>query len=89
MTTKELIKRIAKETGKSTGEINSIIDSMTTVIGNALIDGEDVKLTSFGTFKKQTWKSRKIMNVSTGEVMETKPTSRVVFVISKELKKAL
>lgn len=89
MNTKELINRIVEETDYSSKEVSQIIDSMTTIIGNALIDEDDVKLTAFGTFKNQEWKSRRIWNVATGEYTNTKPTHRVVFVPSSELKEAV
>ena len=89
MNTKELVRRIVKETGHSNEEVTAILDTMTTIIGNALIDEEDVRLTAFGTFKNQEWKSRKIWNVGTGEYMNTKPSHRIVFVPSYELKDAI
>lgn len=89
MNTKELVRRIVDETGHSPDEVNSILDTMTTIIGNALINEEDVRLTAFGTFKNQEWKSRKICNISTGEYVNTKPSHRIVFVPSGELKEAV
>ena len=89
MNTKELVKRISKETGVSKDEVANILDTMTTIMGNALIDEEDVRLTAFGTFKNQEWKSRRIKNVVTGEYTTTKVSRRIVFVPSSELKEAL
>ncbi len=89
MNTKELVKRIVNETGYSNEEVSSILDTMTTIVGNALIEEEDVRLTAFGTFKNQEWKSRRIWNVGTGEYVNTKPSHRVVFVPSCELKEAI
>lgn len=89
MNTKELITKITEETNYPRNEVVQIIDTMTTIIGNALIDEEDVRLTAFGTFRNQEWKSRKIWNVATGEYVNTKPTHRVVFNASAELKEAI
>ena len=89
MNTKELVSRIANETGYSKKEVKVILNTMTTIIGNALIEEEDVRLIAFGTFKNQEWKSRRIKNVVTGEYTTTKKSHRIVFVPSSELKEAL
>ena len=89
MNTDELIKKIVADTGSSNEEVEAILDSMTTIIGNTLIEGSDVKLNSFGTFKSQEWVSRKIKNIITGEYTYTKPSHRIIFKPSTELKEAI
>lgn len=89
MTQRELHKIIKKETGYSIKEIKIIIDSFTTNIGNALIDGEEVSIPSFGSFKVKTISSRRIKNVSTGEYQVTKVRNKIDFKACKELHDAI
>lgn len=86
---KELVREISRESGYPQTVVRRILYTTTTVIGNSLMSGENISLISFGTFKVQEWKSRYIKNLVTGEYMETRPSRRVVFTASKELKDAI
>lgn len=69
--------------------IEKILDSITTSIGNALILGEDVKITEFGTFKIKEVMPRRIKNVNTGEYQITDFRRKINFSPSRELKNAI
>lgn len=89
MTKKELIKFVAIETGFSNDDISYILDSITTTIGNSLIEGEEVKITEFGTFKLKNYSPRNNINIATGEKRLTKRCHLIKFVPCLELKNAV
>jgi len=47
---KELIKRVAKRTGKDSAEVESVVDAALEEIYMALKQGKSVSLRNFGTF---------------------------------------
>lgn len=85
----ELANLIKKETGYNKKDIKNIIDAMTTCIGNSLIDGEDVHIYKFGTFKLKHYDERKIRNITTGKVQIASGYNKIVFEPTRELKKAI
>lgn len=89
MTKAEIIKIIHNETGYSSREVSEIIDSFTTVIGNALIHGDTAKVTEFGTFKTKETAPREIVNIYTGKSQLTKIRRKIVFIPCTELKNAV
>lgn len=89
MTKKELIRYTSLDTGLSQEDVEAMLDSITTVIGNALIIGEDVKITEFGTFKIKEVSARRNTDISTGETRITKISHVIKFVPCIELKNAV
>lgn len=89
MTKDELIREVGIETGYSHEVVNTILDSITTVIGNTLISGESVSIFRFGIFKTQLRKGRTICNVYTGELQKSRDTKVIKFQPTKELKEAV
>lgn len=89
MTRKELLLFVKRDTGYSIPEIAEILDSITTNIGNTLIDGEDVRIEEFGSFRVKDTPQRRICNVNTGEYQMTKPHKRIEFKPCKELHDAI
>ncbi len=85
----ELVTRVSQDTGMSKKNVKLVIESMTTCIGNSLIDGEDVQLYRFGNFKIKDVKGRKICNVSTKKLSYSRDFKKIVFEPSGELKKAI
>ena len=51
MNLEELTNEVKNQTGYKKKDIKLIVDAITTCIGNSLIDGEDVHIYKFGTFK--------------------------------------
>ena len=62
----ELVEEVAQEVGLTKKDVNSVIDSMTAVITDALAKREKVTLVGFGTFLIQTRKARQGVNPQTG-----------------------
>lgn len=89
MTKKDLIKEVGLETGYSKVIVSSVLDSITTQIGNALINGDDVSIFRFGIFKTQIRKGRNIVNVNSGEYQKSSDVRVIKFQPTKELKDAV
>ena len=89
MNGKELIILVKRDTGFDEQEIKEILDSITTNIGNCLVNEEDVKITNFGTFKIKSRAARTIVNVATGEEMIARGGNYIKFNPCRELKDAV
>lgn len=89
MTREELIREVGIETGYSNETVTQVLESITTVIGNTLIKGENVSIFRFGIFKTQIRKGRNIVNINTGEKQRSKDVRIIKFQPTKELKEAV
>ena len=89
MTKDELIKEVGLDTGYSNDIITSVLDSITTQIGNALINGDNVSIFRFGIFKTQIRKGRNIVNINSGKHQRTRDVRVIKFQPTKELKEAV
>lgn len=67
MTKKELVAKVATETGLSQTDVRKVLDSTLESIKGAVRSGEEVKLSDFGNFKKTTRAERNGINPSTKE----------------------
>lgn len=85
----DVVDEINRNTRYPRKQIEEILNEFTTTVGNYLIDGEDVRLCKFGTFKNKVWHGRTIANIATGETYITKDKNRISFDASKELKDAV
>ena len=50
MNKKEMIAKLAEVMGSTKKDAEAALNAVTTVITNALVEGQDVKITGFGTF---------------------------------------
>lgn len=89
MNKSELIIYVKRDTGYDINVISDILDSITTNIGNALIDGDSVTISQFGSFKVKNMAQRRICNITTGEHQLTKPHKKIDFKPCKELKEII
>ena len=89
MNKKELIAGIAEETQITKTKAREVLDCTLDSIGVALIDGDDVKLVGFGTFKTTDRAARTARNPATGEAVEVPAQRRVSFIAGKRLKDAV
>lgn len=62
-----LIQAVAKSTGLSRNEVAAATNSLIDTISDALVKGERVTLTGFGTFELSHRKARAGVNPRTGE----------------------
>lgn len=84
-----LINEVEIDTGYSAEVIDEVLDSLTTIIGNSLILGEDVIIEEFGVFQSKLWRGRRICDINTGAISYSRDTRVIRFQPAKELKEAL
>lgn len=89
MTKNDLIKEVGLDTGYSNEVVATILDSITTQIGNALINGDNVSIFRFGVFKTRIRKGRNIVNINSGKSQKTRDVRVISFRPTKELKEAV
>ena len=81
-----LSEAVFKNVGLSRNESSALVDSVFNEILNSLIDGDDVKISSFGTFIVRNKKERIGRNPKTGEEVPITARSVVTFRASNVLK---
>ena len=86
MNKSELIDAIAENTDLSKKDVGNVIDAMQDVISDALVSGEKVALTGFGTFQTSDRKARTGINPATGEKIQIAACTVPKFVCGKALK---
>ena len=70
-------------------QAEAAVDSLLTNIETALIQGDSVTLTGFGTFKIAKRNARTARNPRTGEMMNIKAKNVVKFSVGKKLMEAI
>tara|TARA_B100000886_G_scaffold239655_1_gene168061 strand:- start:2305 stop:2640 length:336 start_codon:yes stop_codon:yes gene_type:complete len=81
-----LSEAVFKNVGLSRNESSALVDSVFNEILKSLIDGDDVKISSFGTFVVRNKKERIGRNPKTGEEVPITARSVVTFRASNVLK---
>ena len=81
-----LSEAVFKNVGLSRNESASLVDSVFTEISKSLINGQDVKISSFGTFIVRNKKERVGRNPKTGEEVPITARQVVTFRASNVLK---
>lgn len=89
MNKKELIESVASKAELTKKDANSVVDAVTKTIQEALVKGEKVRLTGFGTFEVHNRAARKGRNIKTGEEIEIPEKKAVVFKSGKPLKESV
>ncbi len=85
----DLVNSISEQTGLTKTKSNQVLDVMTSIIAEALSNGEKVTLVGFGTFTTTERQARKGRNPKTGEVIDI-PAKRVArFKAGSELTKTV
>lgn len=84
-----LSERAADSTGLSRYDTAQIGDRMFEMIGDALKDGESVKLTGFGTLEVRSRAERVGRNPRTGDKHRISPRRTVVLIPSARMREAL
>ena len=77
MNKNELVDAIAASTGLSKSDGANAIDGMLNAISGALKDGDEVRLTGFGTFSVAQRKASEGRNPRTGEIIQI-PASKLL-----------
>ena len=89
MTKKELIRRVAKETGFTKADCAAILDSILQTTAAELSEGGELLLTGFGKLSVKDYPSRKGVHPRTGEEMEIPGGRSVVFKAGKPLQELI
>jgi DNA-binding protein HU-beta len=89
MTQKELIERLAKDTGLSKGQAKTALDSLITTVTKTLKKEGNLRIAGLGTFNIQKRGARTGRNPRTGEPVKIKASKAVRFKASQTLKSAM
>lgn len=79
MQRQELINKVAEQTGATKVQTTLIIETAISAMADALIQGDEVTLRGFGTFKPSERAARVGRNPSTGESIEIPAKNSVKF----------
>lgn len=89
MNKKEIIEKIADESGLTQKDAVKFLDSFVSVVTKTLKQGEDVMIIGFGQFTVAERAARQARNFKTGNTIDV-PASKVVkFKTGKGLKEAV
>ena len=89
LTRMDLSEAVFREVGLSRNESAELVEAVLTHMSDALVEGEQVKISSFGTFSVRDKAARVGRNPKTGEEHEIPPRRVLVFRASQVLKQAL
>ena len=89
VTRADVADKIYEEVGLSRKDSNEILDMIVDEIINALASGNDVKLSSFGTFSLRDKKARSGRNPKTGVAAEICPRRVISFKPSQTMRKII
>jgi len=82
----EIIKAVAEKAEVSTHDAEAVLNGVLDLMVAALLKGEEVKLTGFGTFEKKVRAARVGTNPANGEKINIPASNSVAFKPSKTLK---
>lgn len=86
MNRQQLVAILAKNMQTTQTNASNILDTVTTTIHNALIRGEEVKLTGFGHFKVKQRAARSGRNPMTGDVIKVPAKTVPTFTFAKAVR---
>ena len=82
----EMADRLAARTGLSKAVAKEAVDGVFGAIGDALANGEEVRIAGFGTFGTRNRPARTGRNPSTGEAVSISASTSPTFKAGKTLK---
>lgn len=89
MLTKDLIGKIAEQTGLSKKRIEELLNANNAILRETLMDGKAVQLQSLGTLEIKQRSERTIVHPRTGVRTEVPAKNQLVFKPAAELKNEL
>jgi DNA-binding protein HU-beta len=90
MTKAELVKKLKEEAGlDSLAQAENAYNTLFSLLGNTLKNGDSVSISGFGTFKPVKRAARKGRNPRTGEEIRIAESTSVKFTPGKTLKESL
>ena len=85
----EMADRLAARTGLRKSAAKEAVDGVFAVIGDALANGEEVRIAGFGTFGTRSRPARTGRNPRTGEAVSISASTSPTFKAGKTLKDAV
>lgn len=85
----ELVEKVAAEMGGTKKQAEDAVNAVFDVLTTSLIEGQDVRIPKFGTFKVKTTAARTGRNPSTGAAVEIPAGKKLAFQVASDLKGAL
>ena len=89
MTKKDIILKIADETGLKQADVRLVVQKTFDLMTEALVMGDKIELRNFGVFKVKERKPRVGRNPRTGEAVPVPPRRVVVFKPGLEMKEKI
>ena len=89
MSKAEMADRLAARAGLSKAVAREAVDGLFAVIGEALANGEEVRIAGFGTFGTRSRSARTGRNPGTGEAVSISASTSPTFKAGKTLKDAV
>ncbi|MCD7894943.1 MAG: HU family DNA-binding protein [Erysipelotrichaceae bacterium] len=89
MNKKELINKVADKEDLTKKEAESLVDCVFETITETLVEGDNVLISSFGTFRVKDCPPRKGVSPKTGDYMTIPASKKVSFKPSNKLKDAM
>lgn len=89
MTEKEFVKAVAAKTSYTIKDTEKVIEAAKEALQEALVAGEEIRLTNFGIFSVSEMAERSGVNPRTGERLVVPAHGRVKFTAGKRLKDAI
>ncbi len=85
----ELVRVVADKTGVTLAAAGDAVNAVFEAVSDALVNGEEVAILGFGTFKVNERAARTARNPQTGETVEVEASKAPAFKASKALKDKL
>ncbi len=85
----ELVDRVAKQTGLSKVDVDSVIKATIETITEAVAKGDKVAFIGFGSFELTQRAGRKAKIPKTDVIVDVLPSKSVKFKVGKKLKEAV
>ena len=85
----ELVDAVARNTGESKATTAKLVDEALDVVVAAVVTGQKVQLTGFGTFEARDRKARTARNPQTGEEVKIAAANVPAFKAGKAFKDAV
>lgn len=86
MIKKEIVERVAKNTGLNKVIVKRIVDEFLKILSDCFVNKERVELRNFGVFYFKNTKPKKARNPKTGEEVIIPQRMKIVFKPSRKLR---
>ena len=89
MTKAQWMRKASKNSGMTQKDLSAAYDAIFQAMEEALLAGEEVQVTGFGTFSVANRPARTGRNPKTGEILAVPASRRLMFSVSKGFKAKL